>query len=226
MWPLPSIRYDHIIITIDQSSFALGWLSSYKKEFAQLQAYQRYEFQTLTHTQLSSALALFVAHYQLTGALLSISMSTPFMYEQLVRLSYAHASANDFHGIPLSQLLWDFRYLHPLSSGDHLFYVCGINRPTLFRYQLLSTQNNLHSISISSWYNALIQAYKTIFGPAFRISQLAIDMEQSNYHLEERLHIDSISRLLHINPQLDIDREKEKKSLIAMIGLYYQERSL
>lgn len=224
MWPLPAIRYDHVIIHIDRSSFSLGWISSYKRQFAQLHAFQKHEFQALTHAQLSHALAHFIKRYQLTGALLSISMNSPIIYEELVKRSDAHATAQDFNAPQISKLLWDFRYLHPLSSGDHLFYVCGINRPTFFSCQLLATQHKMHIIAITSWYNTLIQAYKTIFGPAFRMSQLAIDMESTRYHLEGRLHPDSISRLLHIGSALTIDREQEKKALISMIGLYYQER--
>lgn len=226
MWPLPPIRYEHVIIHIDASSFSIGWITAGKKQFTQLNAYHTQEFQVLTHAHLCHALESFIAQYKLSGALLSISVSSPLIYEELVRLSHAHATIADFQNPTVTKLLWDFRYLHPLSDGNHLFYVCGIDRPSLFSYQLLATQNKLHMMSMSSWYNALMQAYKTIFGSAFRSSQLAIDMEQTNYRLYDRLTIDSISRLLQFGSSINIDREKEKKALISMIGLYYQERVL
>jgi hypothetical protein len=224
MWPLPPIRYEHVIVHIDRSSFSIGWIRSEHKQVV-LSAYQSYEFQTLTHYHLSQSVATFISEHKLAGALLSLSTASPFIYEELVRLSSANGSWNDFQTPALHSLLWDFRYLHPLINGDHLFYVCGISRPTLFSYQLLATQNKLHIVTISSWYNTLMQAYRMLFGPAFRISQLAIDMERTEYRLEESLRIDSIARLLHIPAHITIDREKEKKSLISMIGLYYQERA-
>lgn len=225
MWPLPPIRYEQVIIHIDASSFSVSWISSDNKQPI-LKAYICQEFQLLTHYHLSQTVATFITKNKLSGALLSISVASPGVYEELVSLSTANATAHDFQNITLNTLLWDYRYLHPLSNGEHLFYVCGISRPALFSYQLLATENQLHIAAISSWYNTLMQAYKTIFGPAFRTSQLAIDMEHTGYHLEKHLHADSISRLLKINPTVTIDREKEKKSLISMIGLYYQERAL
>lgn len=226
MWPLPTIRYEHVIVHIDQETFSIGWLSADKRQVARLNAYHTHEFQMLTHALLCHTLETFIAKYRLSGALLSISVSSPFIYEELIQISHAHATSTDFQTSALTKLLWDFRYLHPLSDGNHLFYVCGINRPTLFSYQLLATQNRLHIVSISSWYNTLMQAYKTIFGPAFRTSQLAMDMEQTKYQLHDRLTTDSISRLLQVGSDLIIDKEKEKKALISMIGLYYQERAL
>lgn len=226
MWPLPPIRYEHVIIHIDATSFSIGWITSGKKQFAQLNAYHTQEFQVLTHAHLCHALESFIAQYKLSGALLSISIGSPLIYEELVCLSHAHATIADFQTPAVTKLLWDFRYLHPLSDGNHLFYVCGINRPSLFSYQLLAAQNKLHMVTMSSWYNALMQAYKTIFGAAFRSSQLAIDMEQTHYRLHDRLTIDSISRLLQFDSGISIDKEKEKKALISMIGLYYQERVL
>lgn len=225
MWPLPPIRYEHVIIHIDVSSFSVSWITS-KNKLPLLKAYESQEFQVLTHYHLSHAVAAFIAKHKLSGALLSISIASPGIYEDLVSLSIASATPHDFQNLTLNKLLWDFRYLHPLSNGHHLFYVCGISRPALFSYQLLATENKLHIATISSWYNTLMQAYKTIYGPAFRISQLAIDMEQTQYHLEEHLHADSICRMLHMSPNVNIDRDKEKKSLISMIGLYYQERAL
>ncbi len=57
---------------------------------------------------------------------------------------------------------------------------------------------------------ALIQAYRMLFGHAFRKSQLALDLITHNYALEKSISIDSVARLLKISPALNLDMQEHK----------------
>ena len=120
-------------------------------------------------------------------------------------------------------MIWDYRYLHMLDDGKYLFYVSGIKYADLFSYQLIAHALELNLLSITSAYMALLHAYRALFGPAYRESQLALDIIKTHYKIKGRsLSADSIARLIHIHPNITIDVDKEKVSLLTMIGLYYQ----
>jgi hypothetical protein len=152
-----------------------------------------------------------------------MAIEAPLIHEQLIRLPHASPGPADFKTPLLKKMVWDYRYLHALEdNGQHLFYVCGIQRPTLFAYQLLAHTSNLHLASMTSSYMALLQAYRAIFGPSFRSSQLALDMIKHHYQLQNVLSADSIARLLHLSKPLNL--AEHKGSLLTMIGLHYSER--
>jgi hypothetical protein len=224
MWPLPRNRNEHVAICIDASSIACAWITHSKKHPFILNAYKRAPLESSSQIHIIDHLSYFIRTHKLTHACASLSIASPLLYEQFVRLSKATATVNDFDLQSLKKMMWDYRYLHMLDDGDHLFYVCGISRPKLFAQQLLAYKTGLHLLRVTSNYTAMIQAYRALNGAAFRKSQLALDMIQSNYRIYERISNDSICRLLHISGSLTLDFINEKIPLLTLIGLCYQER--
>lgn len=223
MWPLPKIQYEQICILIDASHATCAWISPTSKKQLSLKAYKTITWEN-SSLVLAHELVNFVSEYKLQNALLNIALATPLIYEQLLRLSTASPTINDFANPMLKKMVWDYRYLHTLDDGQSLFYVCGVSRPVLFAHQLLAQKTSLNMMNITSSYMALIQAYRTLFGPTFRRSQMALDLMAHQYALEKSINIDSIARLLTISPALNIDIPEHKISLLTMIGLFNQER--
>lgn len=222
MWPLPKIQYEQICIVLDIAHATCGWVTQSKKQLS-LKAYKTIAWEQSTQI-LTQKLNAFVKENKLHNALLNIALSAPLIHEQLVRLSTASPSPYELINPQLKKMLWDYRYLHTLDDGQSLFYVCGITRPIIFAQQLLAQQTNVHLQTMTSGYMALVQSYRTLFGPAFRQSQLALDLIAHNYALEKSISSDSIARLLQISPTLNLDINEQKLSLLMMIGLFNQER--
>ncbi len=222
MWPLPKIQYEQICIAMSHADANIAWISPSSNHLI-LKSYTTIgwngSFRTLT-----KELDNFVSTHKLRNALLNSALSAPLIHEQLLRLSTASPSTDEVAIPALKKMLWDYRYLHTLDDGQSLFYLCGISRPALFSQQLLSQKTKLHLMNLTSSYMALIQAYRTLFGHAFRRSQLALDLITHNYALEKSIANDSIARLLKIDPALNLDMRDHKISLLTMIGLFNQER--
>lgn len=222
MWPLPKVQYEQICLALTTTDATVCWISSSPKNLS-LQSYSSIAWNGSWPT-LIKELNVFVQKNNLHHALLNIALAAPLVHEQLVRFSTASPSPHELITPPLKKMHWDYRYLHTLDDGQSLFYVCGIARPTLFAQQLLAQQAQVHLMNVSSSYMALVQSYRTLFGSAFRRSQLALDLITHNYALEKSISNDSIARLLQINPALHLDLNEHKVSLLTMIGLFNQER--
>ena len=224
MWPLPTIRNEQITIAISPTHIALGWINSSAKYPLILNAYQSQLVEVASAMVINQHVQHFVKKYDLKHSRVRIAIAAPLIFEQFIRLSKASPSASDFAIPALKKMVWDFRYIHTLDTGDHLFYVCGINRADLFAQQLLAHACSGYLSTVTSFYMALAQAYRALFGPAFRQSHMALDMLKHNYSLHDCMSTDSVARLLQVAPAANITIGDHKESLLAMIGLCYQER--
>ncbi len=157
---------------------------------------------------------------------LHIALSSPLLHESFVRLNHATPKPSDFINPTTKKLIWDYRYMHTLDTGEHLFYLCGMARHTLFHYQLMAHTLDLDMRAITSTYMAVINAYATLFEPTFRQSKLTADLIKSNYKLEESIDHYLLLQQLLIHDKIMLDIAKEKVSLLSIIGLSYfqQER--
>lgn len=225
MWPLPPIRDEYIAVSINPTYIACAWLKTSKKHPLILNAYSHFPIDLPSSIIVEQTIKQFVSQYNIHYSSLGIAVAAPDIHEQLIRLSHATPSIKDFANSTLAKMLWDYRYLHSLDDNQHLFYVCGIARSTMFTYELISHKSELHLTSLTSSYMALLYAYRTLFGPAFRQSQMALDMIRTDYKIEDALSTDSIARLLHIPAHISIDVAIEKVPLLTIIGLYNQERN-
>jgi hypothetical protein len=224
MWPLPKIRNEYITVSLSPTQIICAWLGPHDPYPLMLKAYHAASIDAPTATIIEDHLHQFIKTHQLSHAFLRIALATPHLHEQLMRMACATPTIQELSTSDLKKMMWDYRYLHPLDDNQYLFYVCGIAQPTLFMHQLIAHKTNLHLATLTSSYMALLQSYRTLFGPAFRQSGLAIDMIRHNYKLENSISLDSIARLVRIPPALSIDLHTQKLNVLTMIGLYYQER--
>jgi hypothetical protein len=219
MWPLLPIQDRQIQVIIQPDAIICGLIQSSKKYPCVLTAFEKISCTSSTFCSRAQAIKQFVVHHKLTHAFLSIALEPPFIIEQLIPLSKASASREELSNPTLKKLIWDYRYLHGMDNGNHLFYACGIPTHTLVGMQIISKKAGLNLITVTSTRTTLIHAYKALFGPAFRLAQLAVDLQRTNYALHTSISNDSVSRLLHIQPSCIVDRVQEKQSLLGMVGL-------
>lgn len=221
MWPLPKIQEKKICLTLNDSHATIAWIETFGHKNI-LRAYDIIEWHA-SNKALAHQLKLFISKHQLSHSFLSISLASPLIYETIIRLNSATPARQEIATDHLKKMLWDYRYLHTLDNGQSLFYVCGINRATVFAQQLLAHNAQLILTTVTSEYMALIHAYSRMFGSAFRRSQLAMDLIKHDYKIEKSICSDSVARLLMIDPALAITIEEQKIPLLSSIGLFNQE---
>jgi hypothetical protein len=219
------MRNEFVAITITATDITCGWFLSTQKHPLMLAAYESNSLARITGTHLFGHVQNFIRRHHLQHGIASVALSSPLMFEQFIRLGHASASMQDFLTPMLKKMLWHYRYVHSLDDGHHLFYLCALEQPIVFAYQLMMHKAGLNAVNLTSSYMGIVQGYRALFGPAFRQSQLALDMLKHEYALEQSMSADSIARLIHIPPTLSINLDQEKKSLLTMIGLFYQERN-
>ena len=224
MWPLPDLKNEYIALNIQPNAIACGWIDTTKKHPAVLHAYSKIPLEQFSSITLMHALKQFVDTHNLTHSFLDIALATPIIHEELIRAPHASPTNEQIIPSTLKKMMCDYRYLHALDDGQHLFYLSAIDHSILFACQLLATKNNLYARTISSSYMVLLQVYKVLCAQAFRQSQLALVLTKHEYNIEHSISVDSLSRLLYIPSTISLDIGQEKLSLLTMLGLYYQER--
>ncbi len=145
----------------------------------------------------------------------------PSIAEQILPLSQAHPTIDNFpisHG-PHTQ--WDYSYLYS-HDNFHYFYMCSIAKPLLFQYQLLSITTQLPIESITTEGMALLSLYAALFGDAFRPSQLATSLSHCKNSIEQLFSQDDLERVLAIPSTFSIT-ESDTLPLLIACGLFVQE---
>lgn len=219
MWPLMPLNNKHIVLVMQANTIICGIIERSKKQQLRLEAYERIEYPCATAYLKASFLRPFISTHKLSYCFASIALEEPFIIEHLTPMIKASPSRHEFSSPALKKLLWDYRYLHATDDGTHLFYVCGIKPDLFFTLRLLTYQLNLNLITVTSSYMTRIHAYQSLFGSAFRLSQLGVDLQKTNYALDKSISSDSLTRLLYISPLLNLNHVQEKASLLSMIGL-------
>lgn len=222
MWPAPPIREDVVSIIINANHLYCGWLQCDSKKRLQLSAFKVYALEHMNQLSLQHYLQDFIDENKLAHSFLSISLASPLIYEELIRLSKASPDPIDFQSKHFQQLLWNYHYLRALDDGNHLFYIKGIKKPSYFEYQLLAHKLNLKLITFTSMYASQLAAYAHYHGKAFRNAKLSLDLEKHQYKIAASLDRDAIARMLHVDTNASIATEVPEV-LVAMIGSFYIE---
>lgn len=222
MWAVPPIREDVIAVIITTNHLQCGWLHLDVKKRLRLSAFAVYPLENASYLSIHNHLDHFKKAHNLTHSFLTIAADKPIVHQELARLSKASASHADFQSKQLQNLLWSYHYLHACDNGNHLFYINGIKKPTLFEYQLLAQSLQLKLITVTSLYAAQLAAYTHFQGKAFRHTKLCLDLEKNQYNVAACLDRDAIARMLSMGSYAHTIQEYPD-ALIGMIGSFYSE---
>jgi len=227
MWPVPSLSDN--IVTIDNRAhnLVLSWLSPSGSSIT-LKAYQR-TTTTQIHpsatvfntTQLKTTIARFLQEYNLGDASIIMCLSGQGVSESLIKLATASPTPADMLTPALRKMVWDYQYIYPADHAAYVFYVAGIIRPIILQYQLLAINLSLNLRALTTPFMASLFLYKNLYGSAFRHTQLAHDMHQTNNQLLSLFSTDVLRRSITIPAEHTLNLEEEKFWLLTSLGLYY-----
>ena len=127
-----------------------------------------------------------------------IIIKSPQAKEQFFFLSSHNATRQEIP-IPFSHdqiVAYKYVYAH---DQQYCYYSCTISRLILLQYTLLAEKHDFFIETITSSTNALLDAYKKMYGPVFRETQLGIDMLKYNNQVEYLLNKEMVSRVLKLN---------------------------
>lgn len=166
----------------------------------------------------------FIHHYGLTKPYVSLCFAQGHgVYEHVVAIEQSNPKLQHFAHLKLANLCVDYTFLHSNDTGQFVFYVAGMHKEILFQYQLLALKLKLTLVTITTATQAFLAVYKALYGSAFRQAQLAHDMQQCNYQLEQLFTPDMLKRMLST---ASLPTNSSNKQLIALAGLYLSESEL
>jgi hypothetical protein len=139
-------------------------------------------------------------------------------------MNLASPTRKDFTMPILQNLCWDSLYICPQEDGRFCYYVCGIKREYLMQYKLLAINSAMNLIRLSTATQAHLQLYKTIYGSAFRRTQLALDLQKSGGNLGYFFTPELLNNIMTFS-RAHFDHQEELPFLATSMGLYLLDES-
>ncbi len=233
MWPIPALNHNIVSVLFLSDSLVCSWIQQTNTGTASLSlnAYARYHLTNLelenlvffNPTVIKKYISSFLQKYNLQDAFIVFSMDGPAVTEKYMAMPTSTPRRTDFGIGQSSNVLWDYRYIYSNEQGQYLFYVYIVPRFLILQYQLLAIAAQCNVIAITTCNMALLDAYKHIFGVAFRRSQLAIDMMRYDNKIENCISVDALRRMITI--PADVTIKEERVFIAAACGLFYAERT-
>lgn len=233
----------YVALVINKDSIACGWLepssTNYKtiaKTPILLRAYQKLNIDgcfgeqilfnpiLFNPTRIGAIISYFIRKYSIKKPYISTAFASPLIAEQFIVNTHTSPDPSQLliasHGY---HALWDYFYVYPTDTDDHVFYTCATTQSFLLQYKLLAFKYALNFLTTTSKTSALLQLYRFMYGAAFRKAQLGADMQKHNNNLEYLFTEDTLNRILSLSPSVDIIKSQEKGSLLTMAGLCVSE---
>lgn len=223
MWPLPRTRTDLVCVCLTPTAVACSW-------FARTRVPNRYELKAyertpLEHTQhsfnpahLHTHIQQFINKHNLHDAFLACSITASQHTASLITLPTPVARPIDFNAHTNKKLVWDYTYLFQQDQSKHVYYLCGMHREQLLRYQLLAIKLGLQATTFITPFMAHLQVYRSLYGAAFRRAQFAQDMQALNNNISAWFTADKLRRTLRMPSQIEI--KTELPFLTTTLGLF------
>jgi hypothetical protein len=233
MWPIPPIEHEIVSISFSPDALVCSWIQKAKNGTAPLvlRAYKRYQLTNLeleklilfNPTDIKKYITSFLQEHNIRNAFITFCFDGPGVTEKYVAMPTSTPHRTDF-GIPQSStILWEYRYVYGDDHGRYIFYVYIVPRSLLLQYQLLAIAVQCNVITITTKTMALLDAYKNIFGVAFRRSQLAVDMMHSGNNIDDLISVDAVRRMVSVPVTINV--MDESLSIAAACGLFCGEKN-
>ena len=230
MLSLRSCRNELVTVIIHEHSITLHWITVKKNalqhpisSIGELKACMTidapYALPCSNLTAMQTHLHDFIQKHNIRNAALSFAVNGPSMLEQFASSATAHPAPETFALVTPKHMLWDYTYLYPNEQNAFIFYLCGISQQHVLQYKLLAIKSNLPLRAIMSKNMALIQLYRSLQGPAFRHSQLAVCLTRAQHNVDQLFTNEIIHRLLAINPAVSLNFTQQAPLLRTTLGL-------
>lgn len=231
-WFTLTPSYNHVTLVLSTHYLACGWIQQAKPNSPLvLKAYDKIALPNhvdahsiFNPTAIGTFIATFLAAYSIKNPLLSCAFTSPIVTEKLVTRAHATPHPSSLMITHTPHTLWDYHYLYPTDTNDHVFYVCAITQPFLLQYKLIALKYQLPLLTTTSQVAALLHLYRYVHAHAFRASQLGIDMQQCQHNPERLFTLDMLNRIITIPPHTTITPAHEAPLLLTMCGLFISER--
>jgi len=217
MWPIPTLEHDLITISFLPHNLVLCWMTGNTKHNNKLtvNAYERHELNNLelahlvifNPTRVKQIIHKFLSTHKKENAFITVSLNGLGVSEQFITMPTSTPKTSEFKIEHSSNLLWGYRFMYQNDNGEFVFYLYKIPRSLLLQYELLAIASKLNLINITTQNMALLNTYKTIFGSAFRHSQLAIDMMRHNNSIESLISTDILKKIISTSSTINLAHE-------------------
>lgn len=231
MWPIPALKDEFVTISFSQNSITCSWVQKTKTGAAllMLRAHKRYALNNLelhhlipfSPTVIKKYITSFLCEHNLRNAFITFCLQGPGITEHFIAMPTSTPHRSDFAIANTSSVQWEYRYLYPNHDGQYIFYAYAIPRSLILQYQLLAMSIGCNLISITTQTAALLDAYKNIFGTAFRKSQLAVDMMRHENNIQELISDDAVRRMVSLSGGVT---KEEYGDIAAACGVFCAER--
>ncbi len=218
MWPIPSLEHEVVSISFSPENMTCCWIQKTNMAIARapllMKAYKRYSLHNLelhklipfNPTRIKKYISSFLYEHNLQNAFITFCLDG--IAEKCVVLPTSTPHRADFDIKNVSSMQWEYRYLYPNHDGQHVFYVYAVPRSLILQYKLLAIAAQCNLVTMTTQTVALLDAYKHIFGTAFRKSQLAVDMMRHDNVIADLISVDAIRRMIVVPSHINLNEEK------------------
>ena len=232
MWPIPTLDHRLVTIIFSLQDITCCWIEKTSGAAAPflLRAYKKYslfdyELEKLilfNPSRIKKYIQSFLDLYGLQNAFVAFCFDGPSIIDHYIPMTTSTPSRKDFSISQSHALLWQYSYLYQNDHGQYVFYVYAVPRLVVLQYQLLGIALRCNLLVMTSKKAALLEAYKHIFGTAFRKTQLALDMMRFDNDLEGILSIDLIKRVVSV--PLHCSAQADYSAIAIAYGMLNSER--
>jgi len=146
------------------------------------------------------------------------ALNGPSIEEHMLLLHSAHPTPAQFPVSHAPHMHWKHTYLYSIDHM-HCFYLCGIPKPLLFQYQLMTITEQLPLEVLTTERMALAHCYRFMNSTAYRPAQLAQALQMHGNRIERLFYKEDLSRLLYIPANISFS-DDARLALLTACGLF------
>lgn len=221
---------NHIVIIAPHTTFmACIWIQRGINALFSVAAYKQYtctNFQIgrgviFNPTWVTECITDFLHHYSLHNAYIAFVPDYTSITHGFVATDTISPEKSFFEHYNTRHVSADLDYLYTDESYKYVHYWCQIPRSLVLQYQCIAVLAYINCIRVTPRFCALLHAYRAVQGPAFRRTQLGIDLIKHNHRLSHYFQDDIVRRLVSIRDHILYTELKTRIDIIAASGIAY-----
>lgn len=135
-----------------------------------------------------------------------IILQGPAIYEKIITHQSAHLTLDQLAYTISAQLQWHLAYLYTFDH-TYYYYLCNLKQAIVLQYQMMASHMQWHLQSLSPYKMEPLNAYKYLFGAAYRNAQFAQDMQYNRNIISYLFSHDDLNRILNLGGHTIIEQD-------------------